>query len=114
MRTSKLEKFQEHRRLGGHALSKKRVSVATRRSYWRRKLRAAGVPEADLEETVSRLLHYRGQHRYNARHAELKSEKNRKYRETHREHIRKYSREWYAKRQREDRARTTLAIGGIA
>lgn len=114
MRTSELERFQGHRRLGGHALSKKRASVAARRSYWRCKLRAAGVPEVDLEETVSRLLLYRGHHRYNARHVEFRSEQNRKYRETHREYIREYYREWYSKRQREDRARTTLAIGGIA
>jgi hypothetical protein len=55
MKASELKRFQTYPRLGGHALSKKRTAVYARRWYWRRKLRAAGVPEIDLEDTLDRL-----------------------------------------------------------
>lgn len=112
MRDSELERFQSHRRLGGRKLSKSRHAVYLRWYYWKRKLRAAGVPEVDLEETVERVLRLRMAQRNNAVHAELH---------------RKCCREWYARnlayskaqqaryraeRQREDRARLVLAVGG--
>ena len=113
MRTSELERFQTYRRRGGHRLSRSNHAVYQRRLYWRRKLVAAGVPEADLDEMVERVLHLRMQQRVRWGIRDKLRESNREWRESHPDYFKDYMRKRYEREQREDRARMAFAIGGM-
>lgn len=113
MRDSELRRFQSHRRLGGHRLSLSRHAVYLRRYYWKRKLRAAGVPEIDLDDTVERVLRLRKAQRANAMHAETHRRSCKAWYDRNREYYRRYHPEYRARRERDERARATLAIGGL-
>lgn len=113
MRTTQYARFFDKRvsRMSKN-LKRSRHNISARKTYWRMKLRKMGVPEIDLEETVSGILGYRIKRRCYDRNPETARKASRKWTSKHREYHSEYRRRWYANKQRAYRQKMLMAMGG--
>ena len=113
MRTTQYARFFDRKvNRMSKSLKKSKHNISARRTYWRRKLRRMGVPEIDLEETVSGILGYRMKRRYHDRNPETARKASRKWNSKHREYHSEYTKRWYANKRLAQRRKLLLAIGG--
>lgn len=110
-RTADFLQYQDHRALRGK-VSIGRHAVYQRRWYWRNKLRRIGVPEADLERTVSGILSSRSRSRFNYRNPEKVSKWRHSWYYRNIEYCRQVAADRYAREAREERQRLIMSMGG--
>lgn len=113
MRTTQYAKFFDRRvNRMSKRLKKSKHNISARKTYWRMKLRKMGVPEIDLEETVSGILAYRMKRRYNDRNPESARKASKKWNSKHRKYHSEYHKRWYANKRLAQRRKLLLAMGG--
>lgn len=111
MRTSELERFQSHRRKSPFR-SRSRRAAYMRRWWWKQKLRKMGVPEIDLDETVDRMLVFREKQCWYLRNPGKGSELTMNWIRKHPRKVREYRKKYKENRQRAERQKMLMAIGG--
>lgn len=111
MRTSELERFQSHRRKSPFR-SRSRRAAYMRRWWWRRKLRNMGVPECMLDETVEKMLRLRERQYWDFKNPGKNIASTRRWMAKNAEHVREYQRNYHANKQRADRQKMLMAMGG--
>ena len=113
MRTTQYARFFDKRvDRRSKRLKKSKHNISARKTYWRMKLRKMGVPEIDLEETVSGILGYRMKRRYYDRNPETARKASRKWRSKHRKYQSEYHKRWHANKRLAQRRKLLLAMGG--
>ena len=111
MRTSELERFQSYQRKSPFR-SRSRKAAYMRRYWWKRKLRKMGVPEDELDKTVEEVLKFRARQCWDNRHPGKSLEWKRAWYKNNAEYICEYQKNYYANKQRAERQKLLMAMGG--